>query len=105
MKTLRAMGVALLLVGCASGSGGGGGDFWMDYYYYDSWYYGGGCCVDPPDVAGPIPHPEHPIVLPPGGDGPRPSQPIANNPTPRAAPVSRPMPAPRAAARGGGGRR
>jgi len=105
MKIMRALGMALVVAGCATGgTGGGGADFWMDYGYYDSWYYGGGCCVDPPDLIGPPgPHPEHPIALP---SDPKPSNPIASTPPPRpTAPVSRPMPAPRAAARGGGGRR
>jgi hypothetical protein len=107
---------ALLVGGCASdGTATGPSAAWYSDYY-DPWYWAGGGWVYPPDFVGP-PHPEHPIVLPPGStprpehpvatppsSAPRPSQPIATPPSrPSAAP--RPMPMPRPAMRGGGGRR
>lgn len=121
----RAMGIAamfaagLLTADCATEGAGTVGAGWYGAYYdywYDPWY-GGGCCVDYPGDIGPIgPHPEHPIVLPPGSDAPRPeqpiakpdvkpSQPIANRPS--ATPMSSPRPTsmPRMGGGGRGGRR
>ena len=112
----------LLTARCATEGAGSG--YYDPYYYDDPWYgygYGfgagviiGGCCGG--DDVGPPPHPEHPIVNPPGeGDRPRPEHPIANAPgaSPKAdtrpsgggSSSSRPTPAPRSAApsRGGGG--
>jgi hypothetical protein len=95
---------ALALVaytGCESTDSGGGNVSGGVYYgvgLYDPWYYGGyhddvDIIVTPPsDRPGAGAHPEHPIARPPS-----------------AAPRPTPMPsipsAPRAAPRGGGGRR
>jgi len=67
---------AAFVPGCATdGGSAAGAGFYGDWYYADDVWYGGGCCVDRPDG---VPHPEHPIVLPPDGVGPpRPEQPIA----------------------------
>ncbi len=128
----RALGIAALvacggLLTARCTTEGAAGDYYAPYYYDDPWYgygygfgagiiVGGGCCGG--DM-GPPPHPEHPIVNPPGGDRPHPEHPIANPPggaTPKAetrgsgdSSSSRPMPSPRAAAPsrggfGGGGR-
>jgi hypothetical protein len=92
LAILALVSCGLLTSHCAT-EGGGGGDFYGGYYY-DDWWYGGGCCVDYPGDIGP--HPEHPIAKPPA-----PAHPIASPPS-----VSqRPMPSPRPAMRGGGGRR
>jgi hypothetical protein len=121
MKRALAVGAivpALLLGSCATDgthAADSAGAWYSDYY--DPWYWGGGGWVYPPDIAGP-PHPEHPIVLPPGS-APRPEHPIATPPSasvptptppiasqpsrPTASP--RPAPMPRPAMRGGGGRR
>jgi hypothetical protein len=110
--------LAALLAGCASdgtATAVTAGAWYGDYY--DPWYWGGGGWVYPPDFVGP-PHPEHPIVSPPGSaprpehpiasppsaSAPRPSQPIASQPS-RPSVSPRPMPMPRPAMRGGGGRR
>ncbi len=123
----RALAIAALiacgLITARCATEGTAGGYYDPYYYDDPWYgygYGfgagiivGGCCDD----TGPPPHPEHPIVNPPGGDrpgAPHPEHPIANVPgaTPKAetrpsggSSSSRPTPAPRSAApsRGGGG--
>jgi hypothetical protein len=115
----RALRIALLAAilalpfGCATEGAGTVGFGYSGYYgdwWDDPWYWGGGCCVDYPDFIGP-PHPEHPIVIPPGSaSNPKPSQPIATPPTrPTQLPSAsqRPMatPMPRPAMRGGGGRR
>lgn len=102
---------AFVLGACATDgtSTGGGAGFYSDWsYYHDAWY-GGGCCINLPDEVGP-PHPEHPIVMPPGSD-PRPTHPIALPPGGDAKPsqpIASPSPAPRPAAMprmsGGGGR-
>jgi hypothetical protein len=88
----------LLGANCA-GDGTASGGVYDPFFYDDPWYVGGSCCVDYPVDIGP-PHPEHPIVIPPGQDL-KPTHPIALPPS------SRPMPSPRPAAmpRGGGGRR
>jgi hypothetical protein len=99
--------IALALAGCATEGGATATSYYSDYPFYDDPWYWQSCCVDPPDGIGP-PRPEHPIALPPGSSSPRPENPIANPPpsrpsTPAATPRATPMP--RAAARGGGGRR
>ncbi len=97
---IAAIALCGMLVSECATEGGGSAGFYGGYYYDDIWYGGGGCCIDYPNDIGP-PHPEHPIVLPPGESSrPKPSHPIASTP-------SRPMPSPRPAAtpRGGGGRR
>ena len=103
LAAIAALLAALAAAGCATTEGSASGFGYSDLHWYDTWYWGGsGCCVDPPDMVGP-PHPEHPIVLPPGSSqAPRPSQPIANVPS---RPVATPMPRPAAMPRGGGGRR
>jgi hypothetical protein len=97
----------LLVADCATdGTPSGGVDVYGGFYYDDYWWYGGGgCCVDYPGDIGPPPHPAHPIVLPPGGEPPKPTQPIAKPPTPSQPIASRPMPSPRPSMGGGGGRR
>ncbi|HZZ95247.1 MAG TPA: hypothetical protein VFE23_21995 [Usitatibacter sp.] len=94
-----ALALGSLLAGCATDGTSVGVGVGAEYYgpYDDDWWYaGGGCCIDYPNDIGP-PHPEHPIVLPPGS--PRPSHPVA----PPASSSSRPMPSPRPAASMGGG--
>lgn len=87
---------AIFASGCASnGSGSVHGSMYMGGGYYDSWGWGP-CCYygSPPVVVGPPP------ANRPDVDRPvKPAQPIAKPPT------SRPMPAPRPARTGGGGRR
>jgi hypothetical protein len=75
-RVLAFMLFAAIVPGCATDGGSSVGvGFYGDWYYADDVWYGGGCCVDRPDD---VPHPEHPIVLPPDGVGPpRPEQPIA----------------------------
>lgn len=83
--------VAAFTAGCASG---GSGTVYVGTGYYDSWGWGS-CCYygSPPVVVGPPV--DRPDIDRPDVDRPvRPSQPIANVPSPR--------PAARA---GGGGRR
>jgi hypothetical protein len=93
--------LGFVIAACASDgtSTGGSAGFYGDWYYLDDAWYGGGCCVNPPDEIGP-PHPENPIVIPPGSD-PRPMQPIASPPTPSPRPVA----TPRMSGGGGRGRR
>ena len=106
-KAAAFIACALLSAGCASdGTSSGGVGIYSGFYYDDYWWHGGGgCCIDYPGDIGP-PHPEHPIVLPPGSDAPKPSHPIATPPSRPSTPSTRPMPSPRPAmSRGGGGRR
>jgi hypothetical protein len=107
MKRAAALLLVAALGGCAT-DGTSGGGFYADAYWYDDPWYWSGCCGTV-DFVGPLPHPEHPIVLPPPGE---PSHPIATPPSPArpsqpiaSPPVSRPTPMPRPAMRGGGGGR
>jgi hypothetical protein len=100
MRFVAIAAAGLLVSDCATEGAGsvGVGAGYYDYWY-DPWY--GGCCVDYPSDVGPIPHPEHPIALPPGSS-PRPEQPIAKPSTPTAS--QRPtMSAPRASSMSMGG--
>jgi hypothetical protein len=99
--------LAVLLLGVSSGceSTEGGGTVSGSVYYgvgfYDPWYYGGyyddpDIIVTPPDRPDrpdQPPRPEHPIAKPPPASSPRPTPMPSIPSTPRAAP------------RGGGGRR
>jgi hypothetical protein len=100
MRALRALFIAgsVMLAGCASNGSSPDvhGSVYVGVGYYNAWGWGP-CCYyagSPPVVVGPPPsRPDNP-----GAGAPRPEQPIAK-------PPSRPAPAPRPAARGGGGRR
>lgn len=107
-RCLRLVPAALLalgaLTGCESTDGGGSTTSIHTYYgvgHYDPWYYGHydedvDIIVTPPPSS-------------PPGQGLRPSHPIAQPPMAGPRPMPRPMPSipsmPRAAPRGGGGRR
>ena len=86
--------------GCESTDGGGqvSGSVYYGVGFYDPWYYGGyyddpDIIVTPPDRPDQSPRPEHPIAKPPAVSSPRPTPMPSVPSTPRAAP------------RGGGGRR
>lgn len=96
-----ALGLLLFIVtGCASSDGGGSvsGSVYYGVGFYDPWYHGG--YDNDVDI----------IVTPPSdrpGAGARPEHPIAHPPTstPRPTPMPSIPSTPRAAPRGGGGRR